>query len=453
MASDKARFYLEQQVSELQNLIRKDLFTTEEVSAIARKRSDFEHIINARGVTSADFARYAEYEMNLASLTRKRAKRKGIRNPLGYTGQRKVFFVLDRGTRRFPGDLRLWMQYVEFARAQKSYKKLEKILASLLRLHPTKAELWVYAAGYVMEVEADATKARGYMQRGLRFCQRQKSIWLSYVRLEMVYISKICMRRRILGLDGGVAQEKVAQEEEMDQDDGEIALAGITTEDVNPQPEREDTLDDNALRNLANTPALTGAIPITIFDAAMKEFGDDDDLAEQFFDLITEYPQATCCNKILQHILGHLQQNSPNTVAAVICSARLITWSIPVSSAEFPAALGQALSTVNAGLKDLPKLTSALAVRSIKWLLPYAVTEDIDPDISTAIMASIRRYASLLSTSDGRSDPSSGDALTKLLLERQAAKAIAEAEHLRAIASALHPLDERFQAHLGMITA
>lgn len=447
MASDKARFYLEQQVEELQNLIRKDLFTTQEVHAIARKRSDFEHIINARGVTTADFARYAEYEMNLASLTRKRAKRKGIRNPLGYTGQRKVFFVLDRGTRRFPGDLKLWMQYVEFARAQKSYKKLEKILASLLRLHPTKSELWVYAASYVMEVEADATKARGYMQRGLRFCQHQKSIWLSYARLEMVYIRKICMRRRILGLDGGVAQQKVAQEEEMDEDnDDVIALTGITTEDVNPQPEREDTLDDNALRNLANTPALTGAIPIAIFDAAMKEFADDDVLAEQFFDLITEYPQATCCSKILQHISDHLQRNCPNTVAAVICSARVITWSIPVSSAEFPAALGQALSIANNGLRNLPKSASALVTRSIKWLLPYAVTEDLDSDISAAVVASIRRYANILGTSAGSDGRDPGDDVAKLLLERRAAKAIAEAEQMRAIASALYPFDQRFSA-------
>ena len=77
----------------------------------------------------------------------------------------------------------------------------------------------------------------------------------------------------------------------------------------------------------------------------------------------------------------------------------------------------------------------------------------MDPDISTAIMASIRRYASLLSTSGGSSDHGSGDALTKLLLERRAAKATAEAEHLRAIASALHPMDERFQAQLDMVTA
>ena len=53
MASDKARFYLEQQVPELQEYERKQIFTRDEIAAIAKKRSDFEHILNARGSPSA----------------------------------------------------------------------------------------------------------------------------------------------------------------------------------------------------------------------------------------------------------------------------------------------------------------------------------------------------------------------------------------------------------------
>ncbi|KAK4996620.1 U3 snoRNP protein, partial [Cryomyces antarcticus] len=48
-ASDKARFYLEQSVPELHELERKKIFTKDEITSIASKRSDFEHILNARG--------------------------------------------------------------------------------------------------------------------------------------------------------------------------------------------------------------------------------------------------------------------------------------------------------------------------------------------------------------------------------------------------------------------
>ena len=43
-ASDKARFYLEQYVPELQEYERKHIFSRDEITAVTSKRSDFEHI-------------------------------------------------------------------------------------------------------------------------------------------------------------------------------------------------------------------------------------------------------------------------------------------------------------------------------------------------------------------------------------------------------------------------
>ena len=87
MASDKARFYLEQQVPELQEYERKQIFTRDEITAIAKKRSDFEHILNARGSKAGDYVRYATYEMNLDTLRKKRCKRLGVK-ATAHSGQR-----------------------------------------------------------------------------------------------------------------------------------------------------------------------------------------------------------------------------------------------------------------------------------------------------------------------------------------------------------------------------
>lgn len=206
-ASDKARFYLEQSVPELKEYERKKIFTTDEITSIARKRSDFEHKINARGSSPTNYTRHAEFEINVDALRRKRVKRLGIR-ATAHNGQRRIFFVFDRGTRKFPGDVGLWMQSVEYARGQHSHKKVSQILTNALRLHPTKSDLWTYAAQFAMEENGDMTEARSYMQRGLRFCKNSSALWLQYAKLELVYIAKIAARRQILGVGENAPKKK-----------------------------------------------------------------------------------------------------------------------------------------------------------------------------------------------------------------------------------------------------
>src|SRR6201996_7569267 len=144
-ASDKARFFLEQSVPELKEYERKGIFSAEEITSIARKRSDFEHKINARGSTPTDYARYAEFEINVDALRRKRVKRLGMKST-AQNGRRRIFFVFDRGCRKHPGDVGLWMDAIEFAKKQKAHKKLQEMYTQILRLHPTKADLWIHAA-------------------------------------------------------------------------------------------------------------------------------------------------------------------------------------------------------------------------------------------------------------------------------------------------------------------
>lgn len=56
-------------------------------------------------------------------------------------------------------------------------------------------------------------------------------------------------------------------------------------------------VDVKALQRLADAPAYTGAIPLAIFDAAMKQFGDECAIAANFFDRSVGRPGislATC---------------------------------------------------------------------------------------------------------------------------------------------------------------
>ncbi|KJX92082.1 U3 small nucleolar RNA-associated protein 6 [Zymoseptoria brevis] len=398
--TDRARFYLEQYVPELQEYERKQIFTRDEISAITAKRSDFEHVLNARGSQPGDYARYATYEMNLDSLRRKRCRRLGVK-ATAFNGQRTVFFILDRATKKFPGDMGLWMQYINFCKKEKANKKLAKVFTAVLRLHPRDWSLWVLAAKHYAETQGDMGTARSYMQRGLRFCKDEKKLYLEYAKLELVYLAKLAARRKILGLDGS-REEK----EDMEEDDNMIALPTITAEDIDPDAGKGiEEIDEVALQRLAAAPAFSGAIPIAIFDSAMKQLKKNAlPAAEDFFDLVASFNQVPAVETILQHILEHLQSTAPTAFETTICEAKHHMLNIPLQSADFPPALGKGLARLKAGVDGASeRLRPKTAVKAAAALLSWAemATKDLaedealDDDLVTVVEATIKRYRRL----------------------------------------------------------
>ncbi|KAJ5103711.1 RNA-processing protein HAT helix [Penicillium argentinense] len=382
-ATDKARFFLEKSVPELKEYERKKIFSKDEIASIVKKRSDFEHKLNARGAQPVDFVRYVQYEMNLDSLRKKRVKRLGIRSA-GHSGQRRIFFILDRATRKFHGDLNLWIQCIDYARKQKAHKKLSMIFTDALRLHPTSAELWIYAAKYVLDDHADMSQARSYMQRGLRFCKSSRTLWIQYAKLELIYIAKLVARQRILGLDEASQQPKPIEDKELDHDADMIALPQITGEDINPSG-ADDEANEAALETLNATPALSGAIPLAIFDAAMKHFNNDDLFGFEFYEMVSDFHDTPCLRKILGHVVETMQSEQPTSPRTQICYIKFPIAGLSVTSAEFPRAFGSSL----ARLKET-HLDSSLARVVVSWLRPIAETESLDPSLRKVIMATLR---------------------------------------------------------------
>lgn len=363
---------------------------------IAKKRSDFEHKLNARGSQPLDYARYAEYEMNLESLRKKRVKRLGIKAST-HSGLRRIFFVLERATRKFHGDMGLWMQYVDFARKQKSTKKLSEILTRVLRMHPTKPELWIYAANYALEERGDINEARNYMQRGLRFCKTSKHLWSEYARLEMIYIARIVVRGRDLSRNEDFSKKDISPTAD-EQDEIAIALPSITALENNSNSE-PGFIDQEMLKTLGATPILSGAIPKAIFDGAMNQFPGDAILGETFFDIVAEFQDLPCANRILQHIINRLLTAAPSDPAALICYVRQPVIGVQTLSSDFPRALGVSLDRLNSATKLVTPSSATnkssrsrflLSRRSIEWILHFVV-EDLDLDIRKVISMSLEK--------------------------------------------------------------
>ena len=328
--------------------------------------------------------------MNLETLRRKRAKRLGVKVTT-HTGQRRIFFVLDRATRKFQGDIGLWMQYLSFARKQKSNKKVSEILTRVLRLHPAKPEFWIYAASYAMEERADMQEARSYMQRGLRFCQHSGKLWLEYGRLEMIYIAKIVGRRQILGLDLEKQPTSNASTASNGVDEDIVALPQLTAEDMLPEGTAE-AFDEIALEKLEKSPALSGAIPMAIFDSACQNVKGQN-FPLDFFDAVADFDQVPCNHAILNHILDGLRPNSAQRPEFLARHIRKPVISVKSTSPAFPRALGSALSRISPANKSLGDANARRHLNHglARWLWSFLGEDGLDPDVQEALTITLRK--------------------------------------------------------------
>ncbi|KAG0647135.1 U3 small nucleolar RNA-associated 6 [Hyphodiscus hymeniophilus] len=389
-ASDKARFYLEQAVPQLREFEDKKIFTKDEIRNLVKKRSDFEHRVLARGAPPVDFARYAAWEINLEQLRKKRCKRMRIRDSSTHSGQARIFSIFDRATRKHPGDVALWMSYLECARQAKTTKKFKTILTSAIRLHPTKSELWLYAARWALEAESDMNGARSYMQRGTRFCTRSKDLWIEYAKLEMIYLAKIALRRQILGLD---ADRSIEAGQPMGEDTevstfaasaDVVALPDFKTNTLRPSMIEGVKVDTEATKDPMTTPALNGAIPLAIFDAARKQPLFCATAAEDFFDMFAEFTQVRCLPRIIEHVLDSMTELYPTDACTCSCYIREPFVGIEPTSADFPAALASALDRLKESMASV-KDKAELSKKTRAWIDPLLAIEELDPGIRTVL--------------------------------------------------------------------
>lgn len=331
--------------------------------------------------------------MNLESLRRKRVTRLGIKTR-SYTGQRRIFFVLDRATRRFHGDLGLWMQYIEYARKEGASKVLARVFSSVLKLHPAKPELWILAARHAVEGNADMVEARSHMQRGLRFNKGSRHLWLEYAKLEMVFIAKVLARRRLLGIDGPAPD--LAEEEEMgvEDEDGNIKLPTITGEEMDPAslPRKDHSVDALALEDIDTNPALNGAIALAIFDSAVTEFPDDLSFVNSFFELFRSFDSLNCRGRLLEHVVHHALDTAPTSPDALFLGVQLPVIGVETTDPLFPSRLGTVLSNMAEVVEKAVPRATLYEKFSAYLLCLVKESAELDVGVRTVILGTLVKY-------------------------------------------------------------
>jgi U3 small nucleolar RNA-associated protein 6 len=287
------------------------------------------------------------------------------------------------------------MSYLETAREAKATKKFKIVLTAALRLHPTKSELWLYAAKWSLQSEADMSGARSYMQRGTRFCTRSKDLWIEYAKLEMIFLTKIAMRRKILGLDAGDDPDTDNEEEALEANGFETSADVIAIPNFKPNALRQSmvegiVVDEEAKKDPMATPALNGAIPLAIFDAAQKQPFFCPSAAEDFFDMFAAFTQVNCLPKILQHVLDVMTELYPKDPSTSSCYVKESLVGLSPTSPGFPVALGIALERLNSSMEKTAD-KGIFVTKTRDWMESTLRVADLDPGIRAVLSHTLRK--------------------------------------------------------------
>ncbi|CDH56617.1 u3 small nucleolar rna-associated protein 6homolog [Lichtheimia corymbifera JMRC:FSU:9682] len=378
-------------VPELEDLEKKGLFSKPEIKSIIKKRTKLEYAIRRRIPKKIDFLRYIEYEMNVETLRKKRKARINTTRTddeefgiSEFSIKQRINALFQRALMKFKGDLSLWLEYIEHVKSTKAYNLLSGIFVNALQIHPTKALLWIMASSWEFEHNANPASARVLMQRGLRLNPTDELLWHEYFRLELLYVEKIKLRRRVLGVDDESLEKHMKQEDKMDVDwkDDSIKLPTITGEEAedwkNASDERKTVkkMEESAAEALkeGNNPILQGILATIVYDNAIQAIPNDLEFRTKFIDI---YHQFTDPEKGCDHVVETIQRDMADRpdARAYLASRHLFVQKteedgtskyIACSDPAFVPALKACVEEFNQAIQDLP--TAEMHERYIDFL-------------------------------------------------------------------------------------
>jgi U3 small nucleolar RNA-associated protein 6 len=224
------------------------------------------------------------------------------------------------------------------------------------------------------------------------------TLWVEYARCEMEWLARVEAKKGGKGVRRGAnAMEAIKATEAVQE--GDIMLfdedeeeSGEEGELVLPDPDaqgegkkaRPKVFDEEATRKMEQSPALSGAIPMAIFDIAKKQPFFGPAAAENLFDVFAGFSNVSSQERIVQHVLAAMEELFPKHPCTCSCQIRRPLIGVEVLTAAFPKALRESL----ARLKDAMQRTDdkkALAGKMVAWIETVLETEGLDPAIKTVL--------------------------------------------------------------------
>lgn len=192
---------IERGIPELLQMERVNLFSSEEVKAIVKKRKAFEYRLQKSEKRKDDYLKYIAYEQSVLKLIKIRRKK------IGYTFKYKeieqaiaarIGALFRAIVYKKQEDVQLWLSFIQFSKEMNWGSQVGALYLRMLQVHSKKEAIWVAAAKWELENNDSPDLARKLLQRGLRHVPDSKLLWTEYFRMELLYTENIQRRRDIV---------------------------------------------------------------------------------------------------------------------------------------------------------------------------------------------------------------------------------------------------------------
>jgi tetratricopeptide (TPR) repeat protein len=308
--ADHVQKNMERMVPEFEEMQTSGLFSADEVSKIIKKRREHEYAMHRAGKELVDFLRAIEFELNLSYLIKNRTSRLQTLPKLAYPAVLgRLHQLFHSATKVFKHDVRLWLQYIDFTMRSNTGQAAGKIFAQALALQPNFVPFWISAASWEYFTNHNIQAARVILQRANRLNPQSQDVLLEYARLELAYREKVMARLDIFGVQESELKEAAVALEDLPK--GESAVKGAL--------ERTAAEHEDKPSQKHKNPFFAGAIPLAVYQTAIKAFPQDLPLRMQFAHIIGSFADS---ESILDAVYASIEADFENPLAQAFIARR-----------------------------------------------------------------------------------------------------------------------------------
>lgn len=185
-----------------------------------------------------------------------------------------------------------------------------------LQFHPAKPKLWIFAGYHELNWNSNISAARVLMQRGIRLNMYSSELWFEYCKMELIYIIKLHIRQKILGISELNDDEYVKKETKKKD---MIMTPEITYEEYKKDnlifKDMKTSLSDSknvSAIDFRNSPVMKGEIVSIIIKTANEYMPKNIDLLESFYCMIESFENLICRDRLLNEIIYLIEHQESN---------------------------------------------------------------------------------------------------------------------------------------------
>lgn len=206
--ADKVQLTLEQLIAQLDNLVKKGIFTKKDAKKITKKRRFHEYQFEKKDVSKIDFLKAIQYEivLNKRMLQQKKKLHIEKKDEYDFHFLRRIITLYQRCLIKFEKDQQLWLDFFQFLIKNKCNDVLNKTLGKSLTKFPRNLLFWKIAGYNEFENNFNTSTARKLFLKCIRL-NPILDAYIMYFVYEIKFAEKISERRNILG--EGKKEEKL----------------------------------------------------------------------------------------------------------------------------------------------------------------------------------------------------------------------------------------------------